>query len=204
MPREELKRIGRGSRLSIPFCAVLPTVQPSGMAAMGMGSDHSSKPPAPSLTPRALAAGPAPTLQLPGKRGFARRAGQCRPSGALPVVSASSARTSCVACLCGFEEVKAAQGLGLPPPSRLSAWSTLVSEDSQVWVAWPVILTRGGHAGWWPVPLEPHPALPTEKQAFPASCPHVPGSQPLCCRQHRASQTPLPVSSLSTRVSAQR
>lgn len=82
---------------------------------------------------------------------------------------------------CGFEEVKAAQGLGLhsfPPISLVytSEWGLLGLGGP-----WLPALTpgEGEGAGEAPAP-QPQPALSHREASVPAPRPHVPGSQPLC------------------------
>lgn len=85
-------------------------------------SDPASSAPCPFLTPWALAADPAPTPQLPGKRGFGSAGWTVQAKLELYLWLGLSKQRKDFLCglPCGFEEVKAAQGLGLhsfPPIS---------------------------------------------------------------------------------------
>lgn len=78
---------------------------------------------------------------------------------------------------CGFEEVKAAQGLGLhsfPPISLVytSEWGLLGLGGPRL-----PTLTPGGR--WGTTRPQPPPALSHREAGVPAPRPHVPGSQPL-------------------------
>ena len=211
LSRQDAQRRAKENRkadpaLPIPFCAVFP---PSTAQWDGCGGDRPPltqllQPPAPS-SPRGLwqlTLRPLPSCQ--GSGASARRAGQCRPSWSSTCgwVSASNARTSCVACPAASRRSRQPRAWAYTP-SRPSAWSTRVSEDSQVWVA-PAPSPHPGRARWL-VACSPSLSLLFPQRSRPSS------SVPTCTRLAAsllltvpASRTPLPVSSSSTRVSAQR
>lgn len=106
---------------------------------------------------------------------------------------------------CGFEEVKAAQGLGLhsfPPISLVytSEWGLLGLGGP-----WLPALTPGEGEGAGEAPVPPAAARPFPQRSRCSSsaptCTRLAASLPLTAA---ASRTPSPVSSSSTRVSAQR
>ena len=129
LSRQDAQRRAKENRkadpaLPIPFCAVFP---PSTAQWDGCGGDRpplttASSALCPFLTPWALAADPAPTPQLPGKRGFGSAGWTVQAKLELYLWLGLSKQRKDFLCglPCGFEEVKAAQGLGLhsfPPIS---------------------------------------------------------------------------------------